>query len=69
MPHKFIFIVSKKVAKTAVARNRLKRRARAIARELASKLPIRTYKIYFKSGDSELTYKQLKNKLNAFFNF
>jgi len=66
LPPKFIFVVSKKVAKKAVDRNRIKRRARAISHEVAKLLSSRTYKLYFNKSDLELSYSELKKKIHDF---
>lgn len=64
MSSKVILVVSKKITRTAVARNRLKRRTRAIIREIEAKLGPRERKIYFKAGDDKLSYKDLKSKIH-----
>jgi len=62
----FAFVVSHKVAARAVDRNRLKRRARAIAQEL---LPMvkdnQACLLFFKKGAPDLSYQELKNIIQS----
>ena len=64
---KVVIIVSKKVAASAVMRNRLKRRAGAIIREIGPKLKLANYRLHFQKGDAELEYKDLRKKVYDFF--
>ena len=58
----FAFVVSHKVAARAVDRNRLKRRARAIVRDLLSKVKDNyACLLFFKKPAAKLSYQELKN--------
>ena len=60
-PTPFAFIVSHKVAAKAVDRNKLKRRARAIVRELLPKIKDNyACLLFFKKEARDLSYQELK---------
>ncbi len=62
---RFGFVVSKKVDKRAVVRNKIKRRLRAIVRENLSKIrPGYDVMILTRSEIKNLTFMQLKNKID-----
>ena len=57
----FAFVVSHRVASKAVDRNKLKRRARAIVRELLPKIKDNyACLLFFKKKAISLTYQELK---------
>ena len=58
----FSFVVSKKVEKSAVIRNTLKRRGRHIVRELHTIKPFSAV-FFMKKGISELSFSELKNNI------
>lgn len=65
---RFAFVVSRQVAASASDRNRLKRRARAIIRELLPKIRNgRAYFLFFKKGAAQLSYLQLGRALRDIF--
>ena len=65
-PTSFGFVVSHKVAANATDRNRLKRRARAIVRELLLKVKDNYgCLLFFKTGAAALSYRELKNAIRA----
>jgi len=58
-------VISKKVAKSAVARSRLRRRAYSIIKEYGiSRLKPGTYMVYMKKDSSYTSYKKLKEEIN-----
>ncbi len=58
----FAFVVSHKVAVTAVDRNKLKRRARAIVRELLPKIKDNyACLLFFKKAATQLSYQELNH--------
>jgi len=62
---RFGFVVSKKVDKRAVVRNKIKRRLRAVVRENLSKIrPGYDVMILTRSEIKNLTFMQLKNKID-----
>ena len=64
----FAFVVSRKVAATAVDRNRLKRRARAIVRELLPQIKDNyACLLFFKQGATKLPYPELKEIIRVMF--
>jgi len=64
----FSFIVSHKVAIRAVDRNLLKRRVRAIVRELLPKIKDNyDCLLFFKKGATNLSYWKLKNIIQEIF--
>ena len=62
---KLIISVSKKVAKKAVTRNKIKRRVRAVFRNLISDLKPGSYLIIAKSGAESLKSKELESELKS----
>ena len=67
-PSKFAFIVSKKVAVRAVDRNKLKRRARAIVRELFGEIKDNFgCLLFFKKMATDLSYEELKKTIREIF--
>lgn len=60
----FSFVVPKKVSKKAVARNKLKRRARHITGKMApSFIPGLAVAVFFKKGADKLAFKELEEKM------
>ena len=60
----FAFVVSRKVAAKAVDRNKLKRRARTIARELLPRIKDNyTCLLFFKKEATSLSYQELKKAI------
>lgn len=67
-PTSFAFIVSRRVAAEAVDRNRLKRRARGIVRELLPKIKDNYgCLLFFKKEATGLTYQELKTIIQEMF--
>lgn len=66
---RFGFIVSKKISKKAVVRNKIKRRIRAIIREFFSEI-IEGYDYVFfaRPGIENLDFEELKDKVKILFN-
>jgi len=60
---KWIISVSKKVSKSAVVRNLVKRRTRPILKSLAASLPIGTYLLIAKPGVESVNGEALKVEL------
>lgn len=60
---KLVISVSKKVAKKAVTRNKIKRRVRAVFRNIISRLKTGTYLIVAKIGSENIKGKELENEL------
>jgi len=67
---RFTFVVSSKVAKRAVDRNKIKRRARNIVAKNLNKIknPINAI-IFFKKGVEKLTFAELQKQINDIFSF
>jgi len=64
----FAFVVSKKTAKKAVARNKLKRRGRYIARKNLDSFKKETANIiFFKKGSETLKFSELEEKMIELF--
>jgi len=64
----FSFVVSSKVSKKAVVRNKLKRRARHITGKMASFLVLgAVVAVFFKKGADQLDFKELEKKLNFLY--
>lgn len=61
----FIISVSKKVAKSAVVRNTIKRRVRAAFRTLAINLKPGIYLIIARTGSENIKGKELENELKS----
>src|SRR3989344_2256629 len=60
----FAFVVSHKVSAMAVNRNKLKRRARAIVRELLPRVKDNyACLLFFKKGSAELPYQELRQAI------
>lgn len=60
-PTPFALVVSRKVTTAAVGRNKLKRRARMIVRELLPKIKDNYgCLLFFKKGSAELPYQELR---------
>ena len=67
---RFAFVVSSKVAKKAVDRNKIKRRARNIVQKLLVKIKKQINAIiFFKKGAEKLTFSELEKEINDIFNF
>ena len=64
---KLIISVSKKVAKHAVVRNKVKRRVRAVFKNLAENLKPGTYLIIAKPGAEEIKGEVLRDELATLF--
>ena len=64
---KLVISVSKKVSKYAVTRNTIKRRVRAIMRNLIKSLEPGTYVIVAKSGAEKIKGKELESELKSLF--
>lgn len=62
---KLIISVSKKIAKHAVVRNKIKRRVRTIFRSLTPGLKRGTYLVIAKHGAEEIRGKELENELRS----
>lgn len=62
---KVIISVSKKVSKSAVARNTIRRRIRPVMRELSPKLKTGIYLIVVKPGAEKLKSEELKSELES----
>lgn len=62
-----IISVSKKVSKKAVIRNRIKRRVRAVMRDLIKNLKPGIYLVIAKSGAEKIKGEELKNELKSLF--
>jgi ribonuclease P protein component len=63
-PSRIAFVVSGKVAKTAVLRNKLKRRARYIVnKQINSLKPGKIAICYFKPGSNKLDFSSLEGEL------
>jgi ribonuclease P protein component len=56
-----VLVVPKKAVKTAVARNLLRRRLRAILKEFLD--PTQSLKVFASAGSDKLTFKELKEDL------
>ena len=56
-----VLVVPKKAVKTAVARNLLRRRLRAILKEFLD--PTQSLKVFVSAGSDKLTFKELKEGL------
>ncbi len=63
----FIISVSKKVAKSAVTRNLIKRRVRPILQALSPKLPVAQYLLIAKAGAQGVKSEALKDELKTLF--
>lgn len=61
---KITVIVSKKIIKTAVSRNRLKRRIYSIMQEHLSHMQSGIYMIYIKKESKNASYRELKDDIN-----
>jgi len=61
---KLIISVSKKVAKKAVVRNKIKRRVRAAFRGVSSNLKTGTYMFIARTGSEKIKGKELKEELS-----
>ncbi len=56
-----VLVVPKKAVKTAVVRNLLRRRLRAILKEFLD--PTQSLKVFVSAGSDKLTFKELKEGL------
>lgn len=66
----FAFVVSFKVTKKAVERNKLKRRARHIIKKILPKIKKGLgVIIFFKKGVEKMTFPELEKEINDIFNF
>jgi ribonuclease P protein component len=66
----FAFVVSSKVAKKAVERNKLKRRARHIIKKMLPKIEKGLgVIIFFKKGVEKMTFSELEKEINDIFYF
>jgi len=66
----FSFVVPSKVAKKAVERNKLKRRARHIIKKMLPKIEKGLgVIIFFKKGAEKMTFSELEKEINDIFNF
>lgn len=66
----FTFVVSSKVAKRAVERNKLKRRARHIVKKILPKIEKGLgVIIFFKKGVEKMTFSELEKEINDIFYF
>lgn len=67
---RFAFVVSSKVSKKAVERNKIKRRARSIVQKNLSKIKKQINAIiFFKKGAEKMTFQELEKEINDIFNF
>jgi len=67
---RFAFVVSSKVAKRAVDRNKIKRRARHIVKKMLPKIEKGLgVIIFFKKGVEKMTFSELEKEINDIFNF
>ncbi len=63
---RFAFVVSAKTAKKAAVRNKLKRRARAIAAKLLPRCGKKTaVMVFFKKGSEKLSFNELEREITA----
>lgn len=64
----FSFMVSKKIARSAAARNRMRRRGSAIARSLYLEI-LSTIEgvVFFKKGSEKLSFSDLQQEVRALF--
>jgi ribonuclease P protein component len=61
---KFSFVVSKKIAKTAVLRNKLRRRGYSVIRKNMSQIESHVQcLIFLKAGSGDLLFKEYENQL------
>jgi ribonuclease P protein component len=60
---KLVISVSKKISKKAVVRNTIKRRTRAVMRDLIKDMKPGTYMIVAKSGADKIKGKELEKEL------
>ncbi len=66
----FAFVVSSKVARKAVDRNKIKRRARHIIKKMLPKIEKGLGVIIFlKKGAEKMTFSELEKEINDIFNF
>lgn len=64
----FAFVVSSRIAKKAVERNKLKRRARHIVKKMMPEIKKGLgIIIFFKKGSEKTTFKELERELRAIF--
>jgi|SRR5690606_12405522 len=74
LPHKtdiplFAFVIPKKVSKRAVVRNKLKRRSKAIIKNILNKIKDNhSYVIMFKPSVNELNFSDLEKEIIELFN-
>jgi ribonuclease P protein component len=67
---RFTFVVSSKISKKAVVRNKIKRRTRNIVAKLIPKIKKQINAIiFFKKGVETLTFAELQKQINDIFNF
>ncbi|MBI4117996.1 MAG: ribonuclease P protein component [Parcubacteria group bacterium] len=66
-PSTFAFVVSKKVAAKATARNRIKRRGYATLREIQSISPCHSCVVFFKKGADTASFAALKKEILSLF--
>ncbi|MCX6731554.1 MAG: ribonuclease P protein component [Candidatus Parcubacteria bacterium] len=67
---RFTFVVSSKVAKRAVDRNKIKRRARNIVRKFLPEIKKQINAIiFFRKGAGKMTFSELEKEINDIFNF
>jgi ribonuclease P protein component len=67
---RFAFVVSSKVAKKAVDRNKIKRRARNIVQKNLGKIKRQINAIiFFKQGAEKLAFAELEKEINDIFGF
>ncbi len=66
----FTFVVSSKVSKKAVERNKIKRRARHIIKKMMPKVENGLGMIFFfKKGAEKMVFSELEKEINDIFNF
>lgn len=67
---RFAFVVGSGVAKHAVGRNKIKRRARNIIQKIIPKIKGKINAImFFKKGSEKLTFAELEKQINDIFGF
>lgn len=66
----FAFVVSSKISKKAVERNKIKRRARHIIKKIMPKIEKGLGVIFFfKKGVERITFSELEKEINDILNF